>query len=434
MTIYQYVLNHLSVLTDEELAEVDFDAGLSIIDNCEIESSEKEKLKDLFSRIQKELPIHHHGIKGMKWGVRRYQNKDGSLTPAGKQRVADETAKQSLFGTASKYQVKTRSGEIITVEPVKPISAGKKIYNALMGFSEKDDMGRRGDANYTLTDSNGKKIGELSLISKNSKTAYADWITIDESQRGKGYATDIINDLLVKAKDAGYSKVELNALKKPRPLYERLGFEYVDTSKLTIMDRINGFEVGAKRMEYDLDKLRHSQSTQYHNISIGRLGSMEYELYHHGVKGMKWGVRKKKAKTAYKNATNKAFAKYERDIAEVEKGYKRGQMLSEKDQAREAKIESQYAKSVAKAKATYKKEKQNIASEKKAVRSENARSAIKKGSKIATNLLIASTVDDIFYGGAGKKVVKAATVQAGRAAVSAYVYARGGRDIHWYDN
>lgn len=28
----------------------------------------------------------HHGIKGQKWGVRRFQNKDGSLTPVGKQR------------------------------------------------------------------------------------------------------------------------------------------------------------------------------------------------------------------------------------------------------------------------------------------------------------------------------------------------------------
>ena len=30
--------------------------------------------------------LTHHGIKGMKWGVRRFQNKDGSLTPAGKKR------------------------------------------------------------------------------------------------------------------------------------------------------------------------------------------------------------------------------------------------------------------------------------------------------------------------------------------------------------
>lgn len=30
--------------------------------------------------------LYHHGVKGMRWGVRRYQNADGSLTPAGKKR------------------------------------------------------------------------------------------------------------------------------------------------------------------------------------------------------------------------------------------------------------------------------------------------------------------------------------------------------------
>lgn len=30
--------------------------------------------------------LQHWGVKGQKWGVRRYQNKDGSLTPAGKKR------------------------------------------------------------------------------------------------------------------------------------------------------------------------------------------------------------------------------------------------------------------------------------------------------------------------------------------------------------
>ena len=32
--------------------------------------------------------LQHWGVKGMKWGVRRYQNRDGSLTPAGRKRAA----------------------------------------------------------------------------------------------------------------------------------------------------------------------------------------------------------------------------------------------------------------------------------------------------------------------------------------------------------
>lgn len=34
--------------------------------------------------------LYHWGIKGMKWGVRRFQNPDGSLTPAGKKRYSAE--------------------------------------------------------------------------------------------------------------------------------------------------------------------------------------------------------------------------------------------------------------------------------------------------------------------------------------------------------
>ena len=37
--------------------------------------------------------LYHHGVKGQRWGIRRYQNKNGSLTAYGKKRYAKELAK-----------------------------------------------------------------------------------------------------------------------------------------------------------------------------------------------------------------------------------------------------------------------------------------------------------------------------------------------------
>ena len=48
----------------------------------------------------------HHGIKGQKWGVRRFQNKDGSLTSTSKKRRDNEDEKQK------RRKVLIRSGQI----------------------------------------------------------------------------------------------------------------------------------------------------------------------------------------------------------------------------------------------------------------------------------------------------------------------------------
>lgn len=81
--------------------------------------------------------LQHWGVKGMRWGRRRYQNKDGSLTPAGKKRYdeahdddekstmpADKKAAKTAV-SKGKNRVKTALGIIggITVASV----AAKRI-------------------------------------------------------------------------------------------------------------------------------------------------------------------------------------------------------------------------------------------------------------------------------------------------------------------
>lgn len=40
--------------------------------------------------------LYHHGIKGQKWGVRRFEKQNGTLTPAGKKRYSKEERKNKL--------------------------------------------------------------------------------------------------------------------------------------------------------------------------------------------------------------------------------------------------------------------------------------------------------------------------------------------------
>ena len=62
--------------------------------------------------------LYHHGIKGMKWGVRRYQNKDGSLTDAGKNRKYNkrnmknaDTQNLDKWGTDKEHNILYISGK-----------------------------------------------------------------------------------------------------------------------------------------------------------------------------------------------------------------------------------------------------------------------------------------------------------------------------------
>lgn len=61
--------------------------------------------------------LEHHGILGMRWGIRRYQNKDGSLTAAGKKRQekllkrAEEKGTKAAERFAKSLEKKQKTGE-----------------------------------------------------------------------------------------------------------------------------------------------------------------------------------------------------------------------------------------------------------------------------------------------------------------------------------
>lgn len=282
--VYRYVLSHLLVLSDEQLKKLNFDACLQFIDN-EPAIKESKKIIELLLSIQRKLPLYHHGVLGQRWGVRHFQNKDGTLTQEGKNRYTDNNANSQILTKGTKFEMSTRNGEIIKAKPMPAPSVGKKLLKFLFEdlMYMDDSAGYRGDANYLLTDSKNRKIGELSVICKDSNSVYLDWIKVERNKRGKGYGTDIINNLITKARNSGYSTIEADVMEESIPFFEKSGFAYTDSSKLNTVNRIVNKQLGVNRMEYNLN-----------------------ELNHHGILGQKWGIRRYQNEDGTLTAAGKA--------------------------------------------------------------------------------------------------------------------------------
>lgn len=129
--------------------------------------------------------LMHHGIKGMKWGIRRYQNKDGSLTPEGEKRYLTSNGQLSSKGYKKFYKngIITKRGKALK-ESVDRIAeetkkqyvnddgtlndAGKKLYKEIYGAAP--DNSRMIRAMKRWGSEYGVESGEASDIIKKGST------------------------------------------------------------------------------------------------------------------------------------------------------------------------------------------------------------------------------------------------------------------------
>lgn len=159
--------------------------------------------------------LEHHGIKGMRWGVRRFQNKDGSLTPAGKKRYGSADVKAGSSPERSKPSLlRGKSG------------GGKKLSE--MTDAELDARIRRMQKEKTY------KELEASL-------------TLNKKSRLKRVASDLLESLASKSGEALISRFVNSALKEKNSkldlkIYEdgRTSFDDMSDAQIkSTLDRIN---------------------------------------------------------------------------------------------------------------------------------------------------------------------------------------------------
>lgn len=143
--------------------------------------------------------LYHHGIKGQKWGVRRYQNEDGTLTAEGRNRYGYGPAREAYNTAKANYraQMKTaKDGHRQALRSIDDETLAKE-YEIESNYARGDRLTRADEARQrAMYEEQGKKWN-------------------DEKERYKGIKKELRSDLK-KAKDEYKNSDEYKELRRKR--------------------------------------------------------------------------------------------------------------------------------------------------------------------------------------------------------------------------